>query len=101
MLLTIPWFGGLILGRVDIIGGVGRDGKCSRLSLQSLWKQVLNEVFLTCVFLVYIAISILIGSKFYPRCHIWCDRNVNHSYSISVSFVQKLIKNGIYFGSNL
>ena len=40
MLLTIPWFGGLILGRVDIVGKVGRDGRCSKFTLPSLWKQV-------------------------------------------------------------
>lgn len=39
MLLTIPWFGGLILGRVDIVGGRGVDEKCSKFTLSSLWKQ--------------------------------------------------------------
>ena len=45
MLLTIPWFGGLILGRVDIVGGRGVDEKCSRFTLSSLWKQVIIVSF--------------------------------------------------------
>lgn len=40
MLLTIPWVGGLILGRVDIINKQGVDNKCSKLELSSLWKSV-------------------------------------------------------------
>ena len=40
MLLTIPWVGGIILGRVDIINKQGVDGKCSKLKLSSLWKSV-------------------------------------------------------------
>ena len=40
MLLTLPWLGGLILGRVDIISGVGRDNQCSRFTLKSFYKQV-------------------------------------------------------------
>ncbi|XP_065890045.1 uncharacterized protein [Dysidea avara] len=39
MLLTIPWLGSLILGRVDIINGQGRDKQCSPFTLSSLWKQ--------------------------------------------------------------
>lgn len=39
MLLTIPWLGSLILGRVDIINGQGKDQQCSPLSISNLWKQ--------------------------------------------------------------
>lgn len=40
MLLTLPWLGGLILGRVDIVNGVGRDNKCSPFTLKSFFNQV-------------------------------------------------------------
>ena len=49
MLLTIPWFGGLILGRVDIIRKVGRDGKCSKFTFSSLWKQVSVYNYMLCM----------------------------------------------------
>jgi hypothetical protein len=39
MLLTIPWLGGIILGRVDIVNKEGIDKKCSRFSIKSFWKQ--------------------------------------------------------------
>ena len=40
MLLTLPWFGSLILGRVDLVHGVGVDKQTSKFSIKSLWKQV-------------------------------------------------------------
>lgn len=40
MLLTLPWLGSLILGRVDIIDGVGKDETTSKFSLKSFYKQV-------------------------------------------------------------
>jgi Ca2+/Na+ antiporter len=39
MLLTIPWFGAMILGRVDIVNKKGIDGQCSRFKLSSFWKS--------------------------------------------------------------
>ena len=35
MLLTIPWFGALLLGRVDIVNKQGRDNKLSKFRLNS------------------------------------------------------------------
>ena len=40
MLLTLPWLGSLILGRVDIVNGEGRDGQVSRFNLKSFINQV-------------------------------------------------------------
>ena len=40
MLLTLPWLGGLILGRVDIVNGEGQDKQTSKFSLKSFYKQV-------------------------------------------------------------
>ena len=40
MLLTLPWLGGLILGRVDIINGEGKDKTTSKFSIKSFYKQV-------------------------------------------------------------
>lgn len=39
MLLTLPWLGGLILGRVDIINGEGKDKQTSKFSIKSFYKQ--------------------------------------------------------------
>ena len=40
MLLTIPWLGSILLGRVDIINGQGRDGVAAKFTLKSFIKQV-------------------------------------------------------------
>ena len=40
MLLTLPWLGSLILGRVDLVNGVGKDLQCSRFTPKSFYKQV-------------------------------------------------------------
>ena len=40
MLLTLPWLGSLILGRVDIVRGVGKDETRSKFTLKSFFKQV-------------------------------------------------------------
>ena len=40
MLLTLPWLGSLILGRVDIVNGEGRDEQVSRFNLKSFINQV-------------------------------------------------------------
>lgn len=40
MLLTLPWLGSLILGRVDIINGTGKDETRSKFTLKSLFSQV-------------------------------------------------------------
>ena len=40
MLLTLPWLGSLILGRVDIVQGVGKDETRSKFSLKSFLHQV-------------------------------------------------------------
>ena len=47
MLLTIPWLGSLILGRVDIINGQGKDKTCSPFRLSSLWTQVRTILIVT------------------------------------------------------
>ena len=44
MLLTLPWVGSLILGRVDIVNGQGVDEQTSRFSVKSFWKQVCSSV---------------------------------------------------------
>lgn len=46
MLLTIPWLGGLILGRVDIINGEGKDKTTSKFSIKSFYKQVQCCIFI-------------------------------------------------------
>lgn len=45
MLLTIPWLGGLILGRVDVINGIGKDQTRSKFTLNSFFKQVPTNIF--------------------------------------------------------
>lgn len=40
MLLTIPWLGSLILGRVDIVNGVGMDETTSKFNIKSFINQV-------------------------------------------------------------
>ncbi len=40
MLLTLPWLGSLILGRVDLVHGQGVDEKTSKFTIKSFWKQV-------------------------------------------------------------
>ena len=52
MLLTIPWLGGLILGRVDIINGEGKDKQTSKFSIKSFYKQVWCVVVLCNLFYV-------------------------------------------------
>ncbi len=46
MLLTLPWLGSLILGRVDIINGVGQDDTRSKFTSKSFFSQVNNTVML-------------------------------------------------------
>jgi len=49
MLLTLPWLGSLIIGRVDIINGVGKDETTSRFSIKSFVNQVCVQfVEITC-----------------------------------------------------
>ena len=48
MLLTLPWLGSLILGRVDRVNGVGQDLQCSRFTPKSFYKQVQNVHVTTC-----------------------------------------------------
>ncbi len=40
MLLTLPWLGSLILGRVDLVHGQGVDETTSKFTIKSFWKQV-------------------------------------------------------------
>lgn len=40
MLLTLPWLGSLLLGRVDIVNGVGVDETTSKFTLKSFLNQV-------------------------------------------------------------
>ena len=40
MLLTIPWAGAMILGRVDIVDKSGIDGQVSKFKPSSFWKSV-------------------------------------------------------------
>lgn len=40
MLLTLPWLGSLLLGRVDIVDGVGVDETTSKFTLKSFLNQV-------------------------------------------------------------
>ena len=47
MLLTLPWLGSLVLGRVDIIDGVGKDVTTSRFSIKSFINQVQFQVICT------------------------------------------------------
>ena len=40
MLLTLPWLASLIIGRVDIVNGVGKDETTSSFTIKSFFKQV-------------------------------------------------------------
>ncbi|XP_003386706.1 PREDICTED: uncharacterized protein LOC100632705 [Amphimedon queenslandica] len=63
MLLTIPWVGGLILGRVDIINKQGVDNKCSKLEVSSLWKSgvsVTPDVTYSSIIMIITALPYLI-----------------------------------------
>jgi Ca2+/Na+ antiporter len=40
MLLTLPWLGSIILGRVDIVHGQGIDGVTKKFTIMSFLKQV-------------------------------------------------------------
>ena len=40
MLLTLPWLGCIILGRVDIVCGQGRDRAMKKFTIKSFVKQV-------------------------------------------------------------
>ena len=42
MLLTLPWLGSIILGRVDIINGQARDGVTKKFNIKSFVKQVMT-----------------------------------------------------------
>lgn len=48
MLLTLPWLGSIILGRVDIIHRQGKDGVTKRFTIMSFFKQVYFYIFMTC-----------------------------------------------------
>ncbi|CAI7991497.1 hypothetical protein GBAR_LOCUS764 [Geodia barretti] len=39
MLLTLPWLGSIILGRVDIVNKQGKDGVTSKFTVNSFVKQ--------------------------------------------------------------
>lgn len=40
MLLTLPWLGSLLLGRVDIVNGEGVDKQSSKFTIKSFFRQV-------------------------------------------------------------
>lgn len=56
MLLTLPWLGSLILGRVDILNGIGKDETRSKLNIKNLIKQGVT----VCPDVTYSAIIMLI-----------------------------------------
>ena len=43
MLLTLPWLGSIILGRVDIVNKQGKDGVTTKFTVNSFVKQVGNK----------------------------------------------------------
>ena len=81
MLLTIPWLGSLILGRVDIINGQGRDKQCSPFTLSSLWKQVHKRHWTIKSSLI----SYQLGYHCFARCHSKCHCDVDYNASLLVS----------------
>lgn len=44
MLLTLPWLGSIILGRVDIIHRQGKDGVTKKFTIMSFLKQVYHDM---------------------------------------------------------
>ena len=40
MLLTLPWLGSIILGRVEIVRGQAKDGLRKKFTIKSFYKQV-------------------------------------------------------------
>ena len=40
MLLTLPWLGSIILGRVEIVQGEAKDGLREKFTIKSFYKQV-------------------------------------------------------------
>lgn len=62
MLLTLPWFGGLILGRVDIINGQGKDEQLSKFKLSSFIKTgvtVTSDVTIGAIIMLITALPYL------------------------------------------
>lgn len=39
MLLTVPWFGSLLLGRCDIVNGKSVDSQCAKFNCKRSWSQ--------------------------------------------------------------
>ena len=52
MLLTVCWNLSLVLGRVDIVNGEGRDEQVGEYSFKSFINQVLNAVIVACIFIM-------------------------------------------------
>ena len=62
MLLTIPWFGGLLLGRVDIVNKQGRDNKLSKFRLNSFINSgvsVTPDVTISAIIMLITAVPYL------------------------------------------
>lgn len=97
MLLTLPWFGSIFLGRVDLVNGEGVDERTARFSLKSFWKQVsivtewkwlMNEqtdCFLWNCENIHYFTPIFAGCIILP----WCDlRSYHYAYHYHPLFVR-------------
>ncbi len=81
MLLTLPWLGSLILGRVDIVDGVGVDGTTSKFTINSFLNQVCLNSSLKKLQLLS---NIILASKWSERNTLRGNTTENQGYCLFI-----------------